>query len=92
MVCPSVREDNPRTLALGLPPEQVDKPWYNCFILPFGGLHSVFESFAGVYTSTNSTKIKFTPLTYQKRRKYDSQIGTGKRTIATKAGLNRCTV
>ena len=35
MVCPPVRGDNPRALASGLSPVQVDKPWYNYFIPPF---------------------------------------------------------
>ena len=34
MVCPSVRGDNPRALASGLSPVQVDKPWCNHFIPP----------------------------------------------------------
>ena len=33
-VCPTVRGDNPRALASGLSPVQVDKPWNNYFIPP----------------------------------------------------------
>ena len=32
MVCPPVRGDNPRALASGSSPVQVDKQWYNNFI------------------------------------------------------------
>ena len=43
MVCPAVRRDNPRALASRLSPVQVDKPWYNYFILP-----------SSVYTESNN--------------------------------------
>ena len=34
MVCPPVREENPRALASGLSPVQADKPWYNYHTTP----------------------------------------------------------
>ena len=33
-VCPPVQGDNPRAIVCRISPLQVDKLWYNCFILP----------------------------------------------------------
>ena len=48
MVCSHVRGDNPRALANGLSPEQVDKPWSDCFIPATCTAHyEIFHAKAG---------------------------------------------
>ena len=61
MVCPPVQGDNPRALASGLSPVQMDKQWYNYLILPSSVL---------IWLSMINFMLKFA-ISGQWRSKYD---------------------